>query len=139
MPGDTARQNGRKGGRPKGSKSQQTINKEAQRELVRQLVGAELVPMVQAQIEHAKGTKFLVARDPKTGKFMPVTEKSQVPNAIEVWSHPPSTQAFTDLMNRALDKPAEQVQEIKLTGEVTVIERLQAARKRLADAKGRAS
>lgn len=39
----------------------------------------------------------------------------------------PSIQAYTDLMNRALDKPKEQEQEIKLSGEVTLIEKLQSA------------
>jgi hypothetical protein len=29
---------------------------------------------------------------------------------IEVWEKDPSVQAYTDLLNRALDKPAEQVQ-----------------------------
>jgi hypothetical protein len=31
---------------------------------------------------------------------------------IEVWTKDPSTQAFTDLMNRAIDKPKEQRQQI---------------------------
>jgi hypothetical protein len=29
---------------------------------------------------------------------------------IEVWEKDPSVQAFTDLMNRTIDKPVEQVQ-----------------------------
>jgi hypothetical protein len=38
-------------------------------------------------------------------------------------------------MNRALDKPKEQEQEIKLSGEVTLIEKLLAGRKRAAEVK----
>jgi len=46
--------------------------------------------------------------------------------------------AFTELMNRALDKPAEQVQQLQMTGELTVVtEQLEAARKRLAASRER--
>ena len=49
----------------------------------------------------------------RTGKFVRVIESmAQVKlgrheETIEVWEKDPSVQAFTDLMNRALDKPAE--------------------------------
>jgi hypothetical protein len=39
---------------------------------------------------------------------------------IEVWEKDPSVSAFTDLMNRALDKPKEQEQEIDLQANVTI-------------------
>jgi hypothetical protein len=107
-------------GRPKGAKNQKTVDNEAELELVRRLVAADLTPMVLAQIAHAKGSKFLVARDPKTGKFMPVTDASQIANAIEVWAHPPSTQAFADLMNRAFGKPVEPPQAMALTGQLVI-------------------
>jgi hypothetical protein len=46
---------GRKtGGKPKGYKAPATIDKEAKRELVRQLVPADLEGMVKAQIAHAR-------------------------------------------------------------------------------------
>ena len=75
-----------------------------------------------AQIANAKGLKYLVARNAKSGKFDRVTpamleawekDPDAMPAMIEVWDKDPSIQAFTDLMNRALDKPAEQV---KVTG-----------------------
>jgi hypothetical protein len=99
--------------------------------------------MVAAQVANAQGLKYLITRNKKTGKFERVSKERMehllaTPDSdkelesIEVWDKDPSVQAFTDLMNRALDKPAEQVQELKITGEVTVIARLQAARKRLA-------
>lgn len=93
--------------------------KEAARERVRQLVCAELEPMVQAQIENAKGLRYLISRNRKTGKFVRVTEamartsvgKSE--EIIEVWEKDPSVQAFTDLLNRAIDKPKEQAQVLR--------------------------
>ncbi len=71
---------------------------------------------------HAEGLKYLVTRDKKTGKFIRVTEamaKARLganEETIEVWEKDPSVQAFTDLMNRALDKPAEQEQALAVTG-----------------------
>ena len=40
----------------------------------RNAVIAELTPMLQAQIAHAKGLSYLVVRDTKTGKVLRVTE-----------------------------------------------------------------
>jgi hypothetical protein len=84
-------------------------------------------------------------RDPKTGKFERITEVAQIEAALNaedaaegssyyIWTKDPSVQAFTDLMNRALDKPKEQEQEIKVdVTEHNIIEvRLTEARKRLA-------
>ena len=39
-----------------------------------------------------------------------------------------SIQAFTDLMNRALDKPKEQELEVSVRGELDLVQRLAAAR-----------
>jgi len=130
-----ARGGSRKGaGRPKGA---QTLEKEALRELVRQRVAKELGPMVDAQIANAKGIKYLVVREKATGKFKRVAENAAASldpeeEIIEVWEKDPSVQAFTDLLNRTIDKPAEQLQEIKLSGEVNLVSRLHAARTRLA-------
>jgi len=71
---DVARENGKKGGRPKGSKSQNTLAKEAARERLRQRVFAELDPLIDAQIEQAKGLKYLVVREKSTGRFVRVSE-----------------------------------------------------------------
>jgi len=128
-------------GMPMGHKSQKTLDKAAAREFVRQRVCAELGPLLDAQIAHAVGLKYLVTRDKHTGKFIRVTEamarhkQAEADNEeiIEVWEKDPSVPAFTDLMNRALDKPKEQEQAIIVTGELTLVsQRLLAARKRLA-------
>lgn len=135
----------RKGaGKPKGYKHQATLDKIAAREVVRQFVTANLQPMLEAQLAHAIGLKYLIARDKKTGKFIRLTEDAAASMLekgddgsrylIEVWEKDPSVQAFTDLLNRALDKPKEQEQEIKVSGDADLIARLHAARKRLAEA-----
>jgi hypothetical protein len=104
-------------GKPKGTKWPSTLAKEAARELVRTMITAQLEPLIAAQVAHAKGLSYLVTRDKKTGKFVKVTEAmaraADGEETIEVWEKDPSVQAFTDLLNRALDKPAEQV---KVTG-----------------------
>ena len=111
-------------GRPKGTKNAETLSKEAAREVARQRILADLEPMLAAQIIHAKGLKYLVTRDKKTGKFIrvgPALASSANEETIEVWEKDPSVQAFTDLMNRALDKAKEQEQEISLRGSVDVV------------------
>lgn len=126
---ETARANGKKGGRPKGSKSKATLSKELAREAVRQKVMEHLDPLLEAQIAHAQGLKYLVARHKTTGKFERLTEADtkrilaggESDHAIiEVWEKDPSVQAFTDLMNRAIDKPAEQAQAHQVEGELTI-------------------
>lgn len=104
---------------PKGHVTKKTIDKIMAREVVRQMVTDKLQPLIDAQIANATGLKYLVTRDKKTGKFIRVTEAMAKlklgadEELIEVWEKDPSVQAFTDLLNRALDKPAEQV---KVTG-----------------------
>jgi hypothetical protein len=56
-------------------------------------------------------------RDPKTGKFERITgDAKQIDKALKsnnacwIYTKDPNVQAFTDLMNRAIDKPAEHVQ-----------------------------
>ena len=140
----------RKGaGRPKGihTKHKSTRDKEAAREALRQLVLAEMEPMAAAQIKHAKGISYLVYREKRGGKFTKITaeeaedifareEKTREEGGviIEVWEKEPSIQAFTDLMNRAIDKPAETVMA-EVTVTTRVEERIRAGRDRLAKVK----
>jgi hypothetical protein len=113
---------GTRRGRPKGSKSKKTLEKEAARVVLRELVLAEMQPMVEAQVKHAKGISYLVYREKKGGKFTKVTADNaqevfkladkkgdEGGVIIEVWEKEPHTPAFTDLMNRAIDKPADQL------------------------------
>lgn len=105
-----------KRGRPKGGKNKSAFDKELLREELRNIVRAHLTPMTEAQVANAKGIKFLVLRHAKSGKFIKRIEdlKGAVVldpenEIIEVWAKDPSVQAFTDLMNRTIDKPTEQV------------------------------
>ena len=56
---------------------------------------------------------------------------------IEVWEKDPSIHAFTDLMNRTLDRPKEQELPVSLKVAGGIVARLHAARKGVANAGGR--
>ena len=114
-------------GPKKGTKYKPTITKEKAREALRAIVMREMEEMTASQIAAAKGIKYLVYRSKKGGKFAIVTEELAQAGLlendeyiVEVWDKQPSTQAYTDLMNRALDKPKEQEQEINLGGALVV-------------------
>ena len=83
-----------------------------------------------------------MVRNTKTGKVLRVTEAmakamlGKDEENIEVWEKDPSVQAFTDLLNRALDKPKEQEQEVKIAGSDDLIAKLHAARARMAKCRG---
>ena len=111
---------GRKtGGKPKGYKAPKTLEKLQAREFVRKMVTDALHPMIQAQIAHAQGIGHLYTRD-KSGKFNKVENQALVEQLLNgdgvegehywIFTKDPSVQAFSDLLNRALDKPAEHVQ-----------------------------
>jgi len=119
MPRGGARPNS---GPKKGTKYAPTISKEQAREAVRAVVLQHVDRMLRSQIAHAVGIGHLYTRD-KTGKFNKIENAAEVDRLLSegeedrdywIFTKDPSVQAFTDLMNRALDKPAEQV---KVTGE----------------------
>jgi len=126
---------GTRRGRPKGSKGKKTLDKEAARALLREMVTANMGPMIEAQVANARGIRYLVVREKKGGKFLRVTEamarakQGSEEEIIEVWEKDPSVQAFTDLMNRTLDKPVETVQATVTIGGLG--ERLNRARQRV--------
>lgn len=126
------------GGKPKGYKAPATLSKEQAREALRTIVLREMDELVGAQVANAKGLQYLVARNVKTGKFERVTSAmldaadDKMHERIEVWEKDPSVQAFSDLMDRALDKAAGQLQKLEISGEVALVARLQSARTRLA-------
>lgn len=99
------------GGRKRGTLNKLTMEKQAIRDFIREKVSDALGPLVDAQVANAKGLKYLVARDPKTGKFERISAgQIDGKRIIEVWEKDPSIQAFTDLLNRAADKPIEPVE-----------------------------
>lgn len=142
-----ARINGRKGGRPKGAKSKSTIDKEAAREALRQIVLRDMDELVRAQIHSATGISHFMLRDKTTGQWRRLTNWREIEAALNdttasagstywIYTKDPSTQAFTDLMNRALDKPKEQEQEIKLSGDDALITALMNGRKYAQERRG---
>jgi len=119
-------------GRPKGSVAAHTAleraNKEAMRLELRERVAKAFGPMIDAQIASAQGISHFMKRDPKTGKFERITELAQIEAALNaedaeegssywIWTKDPSTAAWTDLANRAIDKPIEPV-EVEHSGGV---------------------
>lgn len=131
-------------GPKKGAVYQPTRDKIALREALRVVYATHMEEMLAAQIHNAKGIKHLMMRHPD-GRFErvaithddPAVAEAQIDaalksgNAFWIYTKDPSTGAWTDLSNRALDKAAEQVQEIKVTGTLDIIARLHAARQRL--------
>jgi hypothetical protein len=84
-----------------------------------------MAAMIDAQIAQAQGLKYMVARD-DSGKFRRIGPEELAAGAtgVEVWEKDPSTAAFTDLMNRAIDKPKEQEQEIIVHNSEELLARL---------------
>ena len=117
--GQTSRENGKKGGRPKGSLGPEQLDKIAMRERITARVNQRIDEMVDAQIDNALGIKYLVTRDKRTKKFIrvgPAMASRANEETIEVWQKDSSVPAFTDLMNRAIDKPAGQPTQLEHAG-----------------------
>lgn len=102
------------------------FDKEQARQRLREKVLARLDSITDAQLDHAEGIKHLMLRDPKTGKFERVTDEAGIDAALKnegqavwIYTKDPSVQAFTDLLNRTIDKPAEQV-NVDAKGDFTV-------------------
>jgi hypothetical protein len=105
---------------------QKTLEKEAAREFVRRKVTENLNTLIDAQIDNAQGLKHLMMRDRKTGKFERITgDAKQIDKALKsknafwIYTKDPNVQAFTDLLNRAIDKPAEHIQ-VAGEGSITI-------------------
>lgn len=126
-------------GKPKGYVHKATLDKAAAREAHREIVMRHMEELTRAQIQNAKGLSHLFVRD-DAGRFVQITDPKMIEvtlNAGEqdryfyIHTKDPSIQAYTDLMNRALDKPKEQEQELRIVGSEAVVARLLAARKRI--------
>src|SRR5215813_11947450 len=104
-------------GKPKGTKWPSTLRKEEARELVRRYVTERLPQFLDAMSDNITGIRHLMMRDPKTGKFERITGSAaqidkavKSKNAVWIYTKDPNVQAFTDLLNRAVDKPSEHIQ-----------------------------
>lgn len=117
------------------------MEKAEARELVRAYVTARLTPMLQAQLAHATGIGHCYTRD-KHGKFSRVENLDEIDRLLTegkegehyfIFAKDPSAVAFKELLDRALDKPKEQAQEIHVSGEIELSSRLVSARQRVID------
>lgn len=123
-------------GAPKGHPNYLTADKVKARQAARDHISPHMVAVLDAQIAHALGLSYLVVRDRATGKFLRVGRGSAEKlkpeeEIIEIWETTPSTESAKVLLDRLLDKPGEHV-EMQVSGEMNVVDRLMAARKRLA-------
>jgi hypothetical protein len=117
----------RKGaGKPIGVKWPTTLRKEEAREKVREFITERLGEFLEAMADNVTGIKHLMMRDPKTGQFTRVIgDAKQIDKALKtkntfwIYTKDPNVQAFTDLLNRAIDKPAEHIQ-VAGEGNITI-------------------
>jgi hypothetical protein len=96
--------------------------------------------MLRSQIAHACGIGHMFTRD-KSGKFTKIESEQEGTRLLAegeensdywIFFKDPSVQAFTDLMNRAQDKPREQEIQVTVTHELEMVPaRLAQARRRL--------
>lgn len=131
----------RKGaGKKKGTKWPSTLQKEAARAKSSAYIIERLQAIWDAQITSALGIRHTFMRD-KSGRFVQLTDPQQIAEALNsgeegkyywTFSKDPSAQAAQLLTAYALDKPKEQEQEIKLTGEAELLQKLMAGRLRAA-------
>lgn len=131
----------RVGGMPKGFRYPETINKLEGKARLRELVLAELDPIVRGLIAKAKGVNHMMLRDPESGQWIRLTEQAQIEAALNAegaeegktfWIHSkdPDTQAAADLLNRAIGKPTEEI-AMEVTVNEPLGQKLKAARERL--------
>lgn len=108
---------------PKGYVTAKTLDKLAAREETRKMITAALGPMIRAQIAHATGIGHLYTRD-KAGKFNKIESQARVDELLAtgtqdtdywIFTKDPSVQAFSDLVNRALDKAKEQEIDVNVS------------------------
>src|SRR5262249_42119445 len=105
---------------PTARKTKTRLRRPRPGELVRRMITERLEPMIEAQIANACGVQHFFLRDGSTGQFKRITDPDEIEAALNaenagegstywIFSKDPNVQAFTDLLNRAIDKPAEHV------------------------------
>lgn len=130
-------------GKPKGFKHPQTLEKEAIRAVVRAMVAEKVGPLTQAQITNALGIRHIFLRD-EGGRFVQLTDPKQIETALNsgeegryywTFTKDPSIQAYTDLMNRTIDKPQEPPLKVEVDA-TPLLEKLDAIKRRNRQKKG---
>lgn len=112
-------------GRKKGGLNKATMAKAEAREYLRQRLTQEVDVFADALMSRARGVRYFVTRNKKTGKYELVTNPDQVIAALngedentgEFYTDKPDVQAIREGLDRIADKPTEQV-EAKVTTQV---------------------
>jgi hypothetical protein len=151
MAGNTSRQNGKRGGRPRGRKNNKTLEREVIAEAFRQRVYAAMEELFGAQVTLARGCSFLFKRRRIKSKGGGTSERAELvtnPDEIQAYlngeldpdyyyyitTKEPSNLAIADMLNRALGKPVEAVQmDVNVHGG-ELVARLLSGRQRVANA-----
>lgn len=121
MGGEASRRNGAKGGRPRGAKSARTLNKEEARAYYQQWMTERMDLLTGSQFTTACGVSQFVYRD-KAGRYRVIDDPDELRKkvdegaALEIFTRLPNAQAQTDILNRVMDKPAEQEQKHSHSG-----------------------
>lgn len=134
------------GGKPKGYKAPATLAKEAAREAARVRITERMIPIIDAQIDSAVGISHFMLRNKSTGQWERLTDPEQIVAALNdpraefgstylIYTKDPNSQAAREMLDRALDKPKEQLQELKVEGGDALIQALYAGRERAAKRK----
>lgn len=93
MPGTSAKLNGKKGGRPKGSVGTHTLDASEMRKRIIETVNQNLQPLMEAKMDLALGHNF--AHMDEKGNLVKVYKKSPDSNSIQY------------LLNQSVGKPKE--------------------------------
>jgi hypothetical protein len=122
-------------GRPKGTTGipkASTISKAEAREAHRRVIEKSALRMIRSQVAAAIGIGHVYSRD-QHGKFTRIENEAVADQLLTegtegkdywIFMKDPSTAAFTDLMNRAFDKP-KQEQDITLTHDGPLVIRIE--------------
>jgi hypothetical protein len=132
-------------GKPKGYKSPATLDKIAAREAARVRITERMNEIIDAQVASAIGINHFFLRD-ELGQFRRITKVREIEEALNkpgaergknfwIFTKDPNSLAARDMLAYAIDKPKEQVQEIKVTGDEEQIALLHKGRERAAKAK----
>jgi hypothetical protein len=122
MAGKASRENGKKGGRPKGRRSASTLEREAVLRAFNQRVMRQADRLFHAQMMAAEGVSFLFRRPKRGGASVRVTDQETLRQFFDgeldddpstlfyVVTERPSAEAADRLLNRALGKAKESVE-----------------------------
>jgi hypothetical protein len=108
-------------GTKKGRRWASTLEKVIVREETRKYIQQHIPAMLRSQIAHAIGIGHVYTRD-KKGKFSRIEDEAHIDRLLSegqqdkdfwIFAKDPSVHAFSDLMDRAIDRP---IQPSKVTG-----------------------